>query len=256
MLCDNTFLHARRLFNSPISSWLSSSQSWEETKVSLFQHPEVHKEPGMGQNHSVSPLLPPRQHLSKTCLHLHLYCCFWMFHAQTWRACFCVYLLVSTKMTAALSLASQLTLKIVLESALLTFTQKSLHLCKCTAVFISFRKAFHCGTAFSCGAVILLLRAWCCSQVPHILLRRTPTVGLVLLCGAVSAQILRHVLLDRVALYSFLSCLWRNFRLTESVKLKAQVSSIWAKGCMLDDCMFVINMPSGHYYRLCSWSGR
>ena len=51
-----------------------------------------------------------------------------MFHAQTCRACFCVALLVSTKRTAALSLASQLTLNIVLASAFLIFTQKSPHL--------------------------------------------------------------------------------------------------------------------------------
>ena len=30
-------------------------------------------------------LLLPQQHLSKTCLHLYLCCCFWMFHAQTSR---------------------------------------------------------------------------------------------------------------------------------------------------------------------------
>ena len=52
--------------------------------------------------------------------------------------------------------------------------------------------------------------------MPHILLCRTPTVGWVLLCGTVSAQILRHILLDRVAPYSFLSYLWRKFLLTES----------------------------------------
>ena len=49
MLCDNTFLCLRKLFSSPISSWLSSPQPWEATKVSLFQPPGVHKEPGMGQ---------------------------------------------------------------------------------------------------------------------------------------------------------------------------------------------------------------
>ena len=67
-----------------------------------------------------------------------------MFHSQTWRACSCVALLLSTKRTAALSLASQLhlsraclpmclwlsltsqlTLKNVLASAPLTFTRKS-----------------------------------------------------------------------------------------------------------------------------------
>ena len=51
MLCDNTFLCPRRLFSSPISSWLSSPQPWEATKLSLFQPPGVHKEPEMGQNH-------------------------------------------------------------------------------------------------------------------------------------------------------------------------------------------------------------
>ena len=74
-------------------------------------------------------LLLPRQHLSKTCLHLHLYSCFWMFHAQTWRTCSCVALLVPTKRTAALSLASQLHLQDrTCRVRLLTFTQKSLHL--------------------------------------------------------------------------------------------------------------------------------
>ena len=71
-----------------------------------------------------------------------------------------------------LSITSQLALKIVLASALLTFpqvtsplknvlanalvtfTRKSFH-----AVFIRFGKACHCGTAFFCGAAILLLRA-------------------------------------------------------------------------------------------------
>ena len=38
---------------------------------------------------SVSPLLLPRQHLSKTCLHLHLCCCFWIFHSQTSRPFLC-----------------------------------------------------------------------------------------------------------------------------------------------------------------------
>ena len=48
MLCDNTFLCPRRLFSSPISSWLCSPQPREATKLSLFQPPGVYKEPGMG----------------------------------------------------------------------------------------------------------------------------------------------------------------------------------------------------------------
>ena len=51
MLCDNTFLCPRTLFSSPISSCLSSPQPREATKLSLFQPPGVHKEPGLGQNH-------------------------------------------------------------------------------------------------------------------------------------------------------------------------------------------------------------
>ena len=31
-----------------------------------------------------------------------------------------------------------------------------------------------------------------------------------------------------------------NCEKAQPVKIKAQVSSIWAKGCMLDDCMCVI----------------
>ena len=51
MLCDNTFLCPRTLFSSPISSWLGSPQPREATKLSLFQPPGVHKEPGLVQNH-------------------------------------------------------------------------------------------------------------------------------------------------------------------------------------------------------------
>ena len=164
MLCDNTLLCPRRLFSSPISSWLCSPQPMEATKLSLFQPPGVYKEPEMGQNYSVSPLLLPRQHLSKTCLHLHLSPCFWMFHAQTWRACSCVALpcpprgpqlfhsqvnltskIVLAKCDFWLSLRGHFTsqerackctfdlhwevtspLKNVLASALVTFTHKSL----------------------------------------------------------------------------------------------------------------------------------
>ena len=67
MLCDNTFLCPRTLFSSPISSWLSSPQPREATKLSLFQPGGVHKEHGLGQNHqshlcccldNTSPRLP------------------------------------------------------------------------------------------------------------------------------------------------------------------------------------------------------
>ena len=50
MLCDNTFLCPRRLFSSPISSWLCWPQPREATKLSLFQPHGVYKEPGMGQD--------------------------------------------------------------------------------------------------------------------------------------------------------------------------------------------------------------
>ena len=112
------------------------------------------------------------------------------FHSQVntlWRSCLQVLFL--------LSLASQHSLKIVLASAPMTFTRKSLHLSRTclqvhywlslishfAAAIIPFGKACHCGTDLFCGAVILLLRAWYCHQVPHILLRRMPTLGLVLL---------------------------------------------------------------------------
>ena len=51
LLCDNTFLCPRRLLSSPISSGLCSPQPWKATKLSLFQPPGVYKEPGMGQNY-------------------------------------------------------------------------------------------------------------------------------------------------------------------------------------------------------------
>ena len=89
---------------------------------------------------------PTSAPLLKTCLHLHLYCCFWMFHAQIWRTCSCVALLVSTKRTAALSLASQLHLQCrACQVRLLTFTQKSLHLsrtCLQTHFWLSLRSHF------------------------------------------------------------------------------------------------------------------
>ena len=116
-----------------------------------------------------------------------------MFHSQACRACSCVALLVSTKRTTALPLASQLTLKIVRASALLTFTQKSLHLSRScfqvhwwlsltshfTAIFIQFGKDRHCGTVlFSwcshLALVSLILPLRTTSSV-----RRMPTVGLV-----------------------------------------------------------------------------
>ena len=58
MLCDTTFLCPRTLFSSPISSWLGSPQPREATWLSLFQPPEVHKEPRLGPNYQS-----------------HLYCC-------------------------------------------------------------------------------------------------------------------------------------------------------------------------------------
>ena len=120
----------------------------------------------------------------------------------------------NTKRTAVLVLASQLTLKNVLANAPLTFTRKPTsplknvlanapltfthkstysqeRTFKCTLDFdsqvTSLLTSSHSGRLATvvqlsrCGAVILLLRAWYCSQVPHILLRGTPTVGRVLL---------------------------------------------------------------------------
>ena len=250
MLCDNTFLCPRRLFSSPIRSWLCRLQPRKATKLSVFQPPGVYKKPGIGQDHqshlcwclnNTSPRLaftstsaaasgcsiPRREELvpvspcscpprgpqlfhSQVNFTSQARACqsTFDFHSQVnslSRSCLQVHLWLSLtsqldlKIVLAsalwLSLTSQLTLKIVLASALLTFIHKSPHLSRTclqvhfwlsltshfAAVFIPFGKACHCGTGFFCGAVILLLRAWYCHQVPHILLCRMPTVGWVLL---------------------------------------------------------------------------
>ena len=108
MVCDNTLLCPRTLFSSPMGSWLGSPQPREATQLSLFQPPEVLMEHRLGPNYSVSSLLPPRHHLYKTCLHLYL--CFWMFHAQTSRLFRCHPACVHQE-DCRLSLASQLHLQ-------------------------------------------------------------------------------------------------------------------------------------------------
>ena len=234
MLCYNTFLCPRRLFSSPISSWLCSPQPRKATKLSLFQLPGVYKEPGMGQDHqshlcccldNTSPRLAftstsallldvPFPDLKSmflcrlACVHQEdcssftrkstsplkivlAKCTFWLslrshFTYQD-RACQ-VHPLTFTQKSLHLS-------RTCLQVHSLTFTQKSLHLSRMclqmhfwpsltshfAAVFIPFGMACHCGMGLFCGTVILLLRAWCCHQVPHILLLRMPTVGWVLL---------------------------------------------------------------------------
>ena len=87
---------------------------------------------------SVSPLLLPQQHLSKTCLHLYLCCCFSMLHAQISRP-FLYHPACVHQEDCRLSLASHRASQDVLTSAPLTFSHKSTHLsrraCKCTIGF-------------------------------------------------------------------------------------------------------------------------
>ena len=246
MLCDNTFLCPRTLFSSPISSWLGSPQPREATKLSLFQPPGVHKEPKLGQNHQshlcsclddISPRTasPSTSAAASGCSIPRLW------------GCSCVTLLVSTKRTADFHsqvtspkknvLASALLaftpcqvtsqdvftnapltfthkvlshLKKVLANTPLTFTHKSTHLprhaCKCTIDFHSQVTPLHFipfGKARHCGTVLFLWHS-------HLALGRTL---LFPICGAVSHSRYCHKVPHRVALYSFLSCLWRKFQL-------------------------------------------
>ena len=95
----------------------------------------------MGQNYqSHLALLLPQQHLSKTCLHLYLCCCFWMFDSQTSRPFLCHPACVHQE-DCRLSLTSHLASQDVLANAQLTFTHKSTYLSrrahKCTIDFHS-----------------------------------------------------------------------------------------------------------------------
>ena len=184
MLCDNTFLCPRRLFSSPISSWLSSAQPWEATKVSLFLPPGVHKEHGMGQIYqshlccldNTSPRLaftststaasgcsiPRLEELVPltpcSCLPRGPH----LFHSQvsfTSQERACLSTLDFPSQVNSLS-------RSCLQVHFWTFTQKSPHLSRTclqmhwwlslashfTAVFIPFSKACHCGT---------VLISWC-----------------------------------------------------------------------------------------------
>ena len=99
MLCGNTFVSQKTLQFSHKHLTLFTTTQESNQIVTLPTSWSIYGA-WNGPRSSVSPLLLPRQHLSKTFLHLHL-CCFWMFHAQTCRACSCVALLMSTKRTTS-----------------------------------------------------------------------------------------------------------------------------------------------------------
>ena len=168
-----------------------------------------------------------------------------MFHSQTWRACSSVTLLflVSTKRTAALSLVSQLhlsrtclprqlwlslanqhSLNIGLVSAPLIFTRKSLHLsrtCLDASALLTFtHKLLHCCLHPIREGLPLWDRLLLCRSHPALTSLILPSgathpAAQVTHCGlgfarsTESAQVLPTVLRDWVALYSFLSYLWR-----------------------------------------------
>ena len=208
MLCDNTFLCPRTLFSSPISSWLSSPQPREATKLSLLQPPGVHKKPGLGQNHQ-----------SRLCCHLNSTSPWPASTSTSAAASECsiprlreavpvVTLLVSTKRTvdfhsqvkSPLKTCSQMHHWLSLKSPInisRTFLQVHCWLspiCHLTADFSHSGMLAHCWLGFArgavsarilptvlqdcvalytflrhCGAVILLLWAWYCLLRPHIL---------------------------------------------------------------------------------------
>ena len=137
MLCDNTFLCPRRLFSSPISSWLCSPQPREATKLSLF-HSQVNFSFKIGLAKynfwlSLRSHYTSQERACKCTFDFHSQvnftfkivlakCDFWLslrshFTSQE-RACKCTF-----------DFNSEVTspLKNVLASALLTFTHKSLY---------------------------------------------------------------------------------------------------------------------------------
>ena len=230
MLCDNTFLCPRTLFSSLISSWLGSPLPREETKLSLFQPPGVYKEPGWGQNHQshlycclnntstaasgcsmprlaelvpVSPCsCPPRglqlfhsqvNSLSRSCLQVH----FWLWircHLTSQeRACKCtgdfhsqVTLPLKIVLTSALLTFTpcQVTSQDVVASAPLTFTHKSL---RCYHRPIRDRLATVEWFSFR-GAVVLLLWAWHCHKVPRVLCVERPLWAWFCLWGSICSD--------------------------------------------------------------------
>ena len=174
MLCDYTFMCPRRLFSSPMGSWLKCPRLQDTTFLSLFQLPEVYKQGKFSKIISLSsatasttplqdlppplPLLLDVPYLDLKRLFLcHLACSPRGLQTFTRKSthlsrCACKYtidfhsqvdspLKTYLQMHRWLSLASQLTSQNVLANALLTFTRKSTHLsrhaCKCTIDFHS-----------------------------------------------------------------------------------------------------------------------
>ena len=242
MLCDNNFLCPRTLFSSPISSWLGSPQPREATKLSLFQRPGVHKEPELGQNHQ-SHLLCCLDNTSPRPASTSISAVASGYSMSRLRRRSCVTLLVSTKRTVEFH--SQVTLPLKMCSQMhhwfsLSSQSPLKTCCKCTVDFPSqvsqhSRCACKCTIDFHSQVTSLLISPirkgsplWhgslfvvqsSCSCKPntaitcHEFCAQNAHCGLGFACGAVSAQVLQHILRDWVALYSFLSCWWRKFLL-------------------------------------------
>ena len=237
MLCDNTFLCPRTLCSSPISSWLGSPQPREATKLSLFQPPGVHKEPGLGKNHQ-SPLCchldntSPRLAFTSTSTAASgcsmprleelvpvLPCSCpprgpRLFHSQVSftsqerapQSTFDFHSQVDTLWRSCsqvhlwFSLQVTSPLKKVLASALLTFTHKSLRCCHHPlreGLPLWYGLLLWHSHPALASSILLSGAAHPAAQDTHCWLGSA--------CSAVSAQILQHILWVWVALYSFLS---------------------------------------------------
>ena len=187
MVCDCTFMCPRTLFSSPIGSWLWCPQCQEAATLSLFQLQWVYKQAYSGHIISLASAAasttPPLQDLtspSPLLLLLDVPC-------QDLKSLFLCYLAHARKEGRSLfHRKSHHLLKNVLANAIDFPSQVT------SLLTLSYSGRLATVARFSLrGAVILLLRAWYCYQVPCILLDRTPTVGwLCFLHGAVSAQIL------------------------------------------------------------------
>ena len=151
MQCDNTFLCPRRLFSSPISSWLCSPRPRKVTKLSLFQPPEVYKEHGMGQDFQ-----------SHLCCHLDNTSPRLVFTSTCTAASGCS--MPRLEELAPVSPCScpprgpqlfQSQVTHLSRTCLQVHYWLSL-ISHFATVFIPFEKAFNCSMDFFCGAVILL----------------------------------------------------------------------------------------------------
>ena len=162
MVCDYTFRCPRRLFSSPIGSWLSYPQRQEAATLSLFQLPWVYKQVHSCQNHqshlcccldntSPRPAFTSTSGATSGCsipdLKSLFLCCFAHVHQEDCR-------LFTRKSTHSQERARKCTIDSSSQVNSLSRTCSQMHhwlslASHLSADFIPFRKARHCGTVLS-----------------------------------------------------------------------------------------------------------